>query len=128
EMAMTPVGLIRGSEDRAAHVTPCGPIIVPADPAPDYGPALAYIDSFWDRLIRHQPEDRGHLIGLPRPFLIPSSDPSRPLFQEFYYWDTYFMCLGVYDTAREWLILDAAENCASLIDRFGFIPNGSRYY
>ena len=102
--------------------------VMPNEPAPAYGPALAYIDAFWDRLIRHQPDDRGTLIGLPRPFLVPSVDPARPLFQEFYYWDTYFMALGVYDTPREWLVVDAAENCLALIDRFGFIPNGTRYY
>ncbi|MBA4064336.1 MAG: alpha,alpha-trehalase [Isosphaera sp.] len=104
------------------------PTVVPADPAPGYGPALAYVDGFWDRLIRHQTEDRGTLIGLPRPFLVPSVDPHRPLFQEFYYWDTYFMTLGVWDTARDWLVIDAAENCLYLVDRFGFIPNGTRYY
>ncbi len=105
----------------------CEPV-PPTVPAPGYGPALAYIDAFWDRLIRHQPEDRGTLIGVPRPFLVPSVDSTRPLFQEMYYWDTYFMTLGVYDSSREWLIIDAAENCAALIDRFGFIPNGTRYY
>jgi alpha,alpha-trehalase len=106
----------------------CDPVEAPSEPAPQYGPTLTYIEAFWDRVIRHQAEDRGTLIGLPRPFLVPSVDSSRPLFQEFYYWDTYFMCLGVFDTSREWLILDAAENCASLVDRFGFIPNGTRYY
>ena len=34
------------------------------------------------------PDDRGTLIGLPRPYLVPSVDPARPLFQEIYYWDT----------------------------------------
>ena len=100
----------------------------PELPAPPYAAVLAYIDGFWDRLIRNHPEDRGTLIGLPRPYLVPSVDATRPLFQEFYYWDTYFMCLGVCDGTREWLVTDAAENCAALIDRFGFIPNGTRYY
>ena len=95
---------------------------------PEYAPVLSYIDRFWDRLIRHFPEDHGTLIGLPRPFLVPSVDPNRPLFQELYYWDTYFIALGLYDTPREWLVIDAAENCLYLVDRFGFIPNGTRYY
>ena len=94
----------------------------------DYAPMLKYIDDFWERLIRHHTADEGTLIGVPRPYMVPSSDPARPLFQEMYYWDTYFTCLGVYDTPREWLIVDAAENLASLVERFGFIPNGTRYY
>lgn len=94
----------------------------------DYAPVLEYIDAFWDRLIRHHPHDTGTLIGLPRPYLVPSSDPKRPLFQEMYYWDSYFMSLGLVGTHREWLILDMTENLATLIERFGFIPNGTRYY
>ncbi|MGL4550491.1 MAG: trehalase family glycosidase, partial [Gemmataceae bacterium] len=70
----------------------------------------------------------GTLIGVPRPFLVPSADAKRPLFQELYYWDTYFMALGLSGTRHEWLILDQAENLAALIERFGFIPNGTRYY
>jgi alpha,alpha-trehalase len=95
---------------------------------PAHDLVLAYIDTFWDRLIRHQPEDRGTLIGVPRPYLVPSVDRDRPLFQEMYYWDSYFMNLGVFDTPRAWLIPDTAENCAALIERFGFVPNGTRYY
>jgi alpha,alpha-trehalase len=93
-----------------------------------YQPALNYITAFWDRLIRFDPHDTGTLIGLPRPYLVPSSDPARPLFQEMYYWDSYFTTLGLVDTAHEWLIFDMAENMAALVERFGFIPNGNRYY
>jgi alpha,alpha-trehalase len=38
------------------------------------------------------------------------------------------MALGVVETEHEQLILDMAENMAFLINRFGLIPNGSRYY
>src|SRR5262245_26770084 len=124
---MTPVETVQNLERWLSQAVPESVAVQPA-PEPDYGPVLAYIDGFWDRLIRHQPDDRGTLIGLPRPFLVPSVDMNRPLFQEFYYWDTYFMALGVYDTPREWLVIDAAENCLSLVERFGFIPNGTRYY
>ena len=88
----------------------------------------AYIEGFWERLIRHQPADKGTLIGVPRAYLVPSADAHRPLFQELYYWDSYFMALGLVGTSHDWLILDIAENMAHLIERFGFIPNGTRYY
>jgi alpha,alpha-trehalase len=45
-----------------------------------------------------------------------------------YYWDCYFMTLGIVGTQHENMILDMIENFAYLIERFGFIPNGSRYY
>jgi alpha,alpha-trehalase len=95
---------------------------------PDYAPVLSYVASFWDRLIRFHPHDGGTLIGVPRPYLVPAADPKRPLFQEMYYWDSYFMGLGLVGTPQDWLILDMAENMAALVERFGFVPNGTRYY
>ena len=93
-----------------------------------YRPVLDYITAFWDRLIRFHPHDSATLIGLPRPYLVPATDPARPLFQEMYYWDSYFTALGLVGTAHEWLLFDMAENMAAMVERFGFIPNGNRYY
>jgi alpha,alpha-trehalase len=50
------------------------------------------------------------------------------MFQEMYYWDSYFMALGLIGGEHEDLIFDMAENLAHLFRRFGVIPNGSRYY
>src|SRR5712692_4444505 len=91
----------------------------------DFAPVLAYIADYWPRIIRHQPHDEGTLIGLPRPYLVPSDGA---MFQEMYYWDSYFMALGVVGTEHEPLIGDMAENLAYLFERFGVIPNASRYY
>ena len=49
-------------------------------------------------------------------------------FLEFYYWDSYWIVRGLlssnmYDTARM-----VVENLLDLVDRFGFVPNGSRMY
>lgn len=49
-------------------------------------------------------------------------------FREFYYWDSYWIIRGLlhsemYDTAKGML-----ENFLSIINRFGFIPNGGRIY
>lgn len=103
-----------------------GPTMLPAQTG--YQPVLDYITGFWDRLIRFHPHDTGTLIGLPRPYLVPATDPARPLFQEMYYWDSFFTSLGIVGTSHEWLILDMTENMAALVTRFGFIPNGNRYY
>lgn len=93
----------------------------------NYDDVLQYIGNYWPQLIQNDPPnptDDGTLIGLPRPYLI----PSRREFSEMYYWDSYFMVLGMLQTDREQLILDIVENCAYLIERFGFIPNANRYY
>lgn len=60
---------------------------------------------------------------MPNPFVIAGGR-----FLEFYYWDSFWIVKGLlvsemYDTARGIL-----ENFLSVIDRFGFIPNGGRVY
>lgn len=94
----------------------------------DYTAALDYIGSFWPQIIHANEHDRGTLIGLPKPYLVPAAGGETGMFQEMYYWDTFFMSLGVIGTPHEQLVVDAAENFAHLIERFGLIPNGSRYY
>src|SRR5579859_787506 len=91
----------------------------------DFAPVLTYIAEYWPRIIRYNPRGEGTRIGLPRPYLVPSDGA---MFQEMYYWDSYFMALGLVGTAHESLIVDMADNLAALYRRFGLIPNASRYY
>lgn len=91
-----------------------------------FTPVLDYIDAYWPRLIRQNPQDQQTLIGLPRPYMVPSD--SSDMFQEMYYWDSYFISLGLVGTEYEQLILDMTENMVFLFNRFGVIPSGSRYY
>ncbi len=88
-------------------------------------PMLEYISNYWPKLVRQNSQDTGTLIGLPCPYIVPSHEG---FFQEMYYWDSYFMGLGVDKTEHETLIVDMAENMAHLLQRFGLIPNGNRYY
>ncbi len=90
-----------------------------------YEPALSHVEKTWDSLVRSQPTDVGTLIGLPCPYVVPSA---KGMFQEMYYWDSFFTSLGLVGTAREGLVVDMAENMAYLLERFGVIPNASRYY
>jgi alpha,alpha-trehalase len=45
-----------------------------------------------------------------------------------YYWDSYFTMLGLVESGRPDLMCSMADNFASLIDRFGHVPNGNRSY
>ena len=96
-----------------------------SDPQQRWQPILEYIDAYWPRLVRHNPNDAGTLIGLPHPYLVPSDGA---MFQEMYYWDSYFMALGLRGTPLEGMIPGMAENLAELMKRFLIIPNGSRFY
>ena len=48
--------------------------------------------------------------------------------REIYYWDSYFTMLGLEQSGRRDLALDMVRNFASLIDRYGHVPNGNRTY
>ncbi len=86
---------------------------------------LSYINNFWPQLTRFVPIDQQTLIGLPRPYIVPGVGS---MFQEMYYWDSYFAAIGLIGTEHEQLVLDMTENMAWMLERFGVIPNGSRYY
>ncbi|GMT02889.1 hypothetical protein PENTCL1PPCAC_25063, partial [Pristionchus entomophagus] len=73
-------------------------------------------------MVSNDPE-RFSLIDVPNNFIAPGGR-----FREFYYWDTYWivkglLASGMYETTRGML-----ENFGTIIDRFGFIPNGGRVY
>lgn len=91
--------------------------------------AWRYIDSYWARLERFHPRDEGTLVGVPRPYFVPSATNATGFaFEELYYWDTYFIAQGFLGTPREKLIPGLADDLLSLMQRFGVIPNGGRTY
>ncbi len=90
-----------------------------------YLPVLSHIESKWDALIRSNPDEHGTLIGLPFRYVVPSDGA---MFQEMYYWDSFFTSLGLVNTKYENLVVETADNFAYLLGRFGLIPNASRYY
>jgi len=91
--------------------------------------ALAYIDAYWDELVHHNAEDHGTLVGLPYPYIVPSSDPNAYFhFEEQYYWDSYFTALGLNDVKHQSLVEGMLENLIYLFKRFHLIPNASRMY
>ncbi|MGB4758519.1 MAG: trehalase family glycosidase [Candidatus Saccharimonadales bacterium] len=95
----------------------------------DVTPALAYIDAYWGKLVRTNPKDEDSLLGLPKPYLVPASEPGHEFdFNELYYWDSYFMVQGMLDAQHKELVLGILENLESLFLRFKVIPNASRTY
>lgn len=63
------------------------------------------------------------LVVLPKPYTVPSMKGS---FQEMYYWDTYFTNKGLILTGNVQQAIHNLENFAFLIEKFGYIPNGTR--
>lgn len=98
----------------------------PADD--DMTAARAYIQSYWNKLLREHKKDEGTLIGLPHPYLVPSVGHAEFLFEEQYYWDTYFTVIGLAHPLYEELVDGMLENLLYLLHRFGLVPNASRMY
>jgi len=86
---------------------------------------MSYIDGMWDVLTRKPEAVMAHssLVPLPYDYVVPGGR-----FSELYYWDSYFTMIGLYESQRIDLMRDMVRDMASLIDRYGHVPNGTRAY
>ena len=85
-----------------------------------------HLNNLWDELSREnrQSIEGSSLIPIPYPYIVPGGR-----FNELFYWDTYFTMLGLeYWEKGKVMIEYLLDNYCSLIDRYGFIPNGTRTY
>lgn len=110
--------------------------------ADDVRVARDYLDAYWTKLVRYHPKDDESLIGLPKPFLVPSYAEGHEFdYNELYYWDSYFMVQGFLRPAllkadetpeeyqkRKDLVLGVLEDLVYIFRRFKIIPNASRLY
>ncbi len=82
-----------------------------------------YISETWQSTIRFNKEDRDTLIGLPLPYSVSGYDD---VFQEMYYWGTYFTNMGLIISNQIDQAKNNVDNMVYLINRFGFVPNANR--
>lgn len=85
-----------------------------------------YIDDNWDGTLRFVPEDGDTvmgIIGMPYPY---SVSGFGNVFQEMYYWGTYFTNLGLILSDRVEQAINNVKNMIYLVDRFGYVPNANR--
>lgn len=90
-----------------------------------YTEVISYIIEYWPKIIAESHADDGTTIGLPNRYIVPAVGE---VLKAFFYWDSYFHAVGVDGTTHEALAVDIAENMLYLIDRFGMIPNGNKFY
>ncbi len=96
----------------------------------DVRAAREYIALYWQKLERYHPKDTGSVLGLPKPYIVPSYEEGHDFdFDEMYYWDTYFTVQGFMgDQERKDLVLGMLEDLTYMFKRFHVIPNASRTY
>jgi alpha,alpha-trehalase len=91
--------------------------------------AREYIAKYWTKVERFHPKDDESLLGLPKPYLVPSYRERTGFdYNELYYWDSYFMVQGMMDDEHRELVTGVLENLLVLFKRFKVIPNASRTY
>lgn len=82
-----------------------------------------HIAELWHVLERKNRRDRGSLIALPNAYIVPGGR-----FSEQFYWDSYFIMLGLAADKRWDMIEGMVKNYAYMIRKFGFIPTANRTY
>lgn len=85
--------------------------------------AREHIADLWKVLERRNRRDRGSLIALPNKYVVPGGR-----FSEQFYWDAYFIMLGLAVDGQWQTIEGMMKNYAYMIRKFGFIPTANRTY
>lgn len=90
--------------------------------SPDHTP-LEHIDELWKFLERRNRVTRGSLLALPYKYIVPGGR-----FNEQFYWDSYFIMLGLASSGKWKQIENMMKNYAHMIRQYGYIPTANRTY
>lgn len=82
-----------------------------------------HINELWGVLTRETYLNKGSLLPLPYPYIVPGGR-----FGAQWYWDSYFTMLGLAASGRWDLVEGMLKNFAFMIRKFGYIPSGNRTY
>lgn len=85
--------------------------------------AEEHINELWNVLTRETYLNKGSLLPLPYPYIVPGGR-----FGAQWYWDSYFTMLGLAASGRWDLAEGMIKNFAFMIRKFGYIPSGNRTY
>lgn len=93
------------------------------------GEAIDYVKKYWKEITQHQTKNDGTLIGLPHPYIIPAAKQGEKFnFSEQYYWDSYFIAVGLVESGQIKMAEGMLENLIYLFENYGFIPTANRMY
>ncbi|MDR1448463.1 MAG: hypothetical protein LBI63_05890 [Candidatus Ancillula sp.] len=84
-----------------------------------------YIKMWYNTMVTKQSNstDQSTLIQLPYAYI-----KAGGRFEEMYYWDSYFIALGLNALGKHSQVEDLTRCMAWEVEKFGFIPNASRLY
>lgn len=83
-----------------------------------YGKVLNYIKDYWPKITCYHPRSGVLRIGLPRPFVAPNYTFFK---NDLFYWDSYFIILGLLVSGKIKLAKDILENFRFIFSKYGLI-------
>lgn len=82
-----------------------------------------HVTNLWPVLTRRNRKNRGSLIALPHEYIVPGGR-----FTAQFYWDVYFIMLGLAADGK-WKMIDGmVRNYTYMLRKFGLIPTANRTY
>lgn len=84
-----------------------------------YQKCLSYIERFWGQATFSFPRDNRVHFGLPNKFVSPNSSRFG---RDQFYWDSYFIILGLAAAGRIKLAKGMVDNFVFIFNKLGFIP------
>lgn len=91
----------------------------------NYKECLKYIENYWKKVTCHFPKDKELFIGLPNRFV----SPNTPWLKNYqFYWDSYFVILGLTVSGKINLAKGIVNNFIYLYKKFGIIPMANKFY
>lgn len=84
---------------------------------------LQHVQELWQELERKNRRDRGSLLTLPYPYVVPGGR-----FSEQFYWDSYFIMIGLAADGKWGRIEGMLKNYGFMMRKYGFIPTANRTY
>ena len=91
----------------------------------DYINCLRYIEKYWEKITFDHPQDHFTHLGLPHKFVSPNHNAYK---YDQFYWDSYFIIIGLVKCGRVSLAKGMVDNFLSMQKRFNIIPMRNRYY
>lgn len=91
----------------------------------DYNKILEYIENYWNKTTFSFPKDKGIYVGVPYKFVSPNALIYKC---DIFYWDSYFIILGLVASNQIDLAKNIIDNFVYLFKRFGIIPMRNRFY
>jgi alpha,alpha-trehalase len=93
--------------------------------AKDYSDCLKHISKYWRKITFYHPEDKYIHLGLPNKFVSPNDGIYK---YDQFYWDSYFIIIGLVRCGRTELAKGMIDNFLFLQKRFNIIPMRNRFY